>query len=170
LTVLTEIEHQGENVLVAVHFKPTGEVSDIRSIYPKSSQSILNWIGNGLATYYHKEKALSWLHRMRGSNSPRAWNQLQATPNVKTDDDVVKPSPTTAPLPAAEEVPGEQAASRVIHEAQIAGDRGNLEALTALQARYPRLRNEIESAYGSPQTGSRDRSVADRTTGSRAAS
>jgi len=42
---------------------------------------------------YHicrKERALRWLHRIAGSNSLRAWNQLQATENVKTNEAVVK--------------------------------------------------------------------------------
>jgi hypothetical protein len=92
---LTEISHKGENIVVAVHFIPTAdgksEITDIRSIYPKNSSSVLGWIGDGVTTYYHKEKARSWLsHRIAGSNSQRAWVQLRATPNVKTNDDVVK--------------------------------------------------------------------------------
>lgn len=38
------------------------------------------------------ERALHWLHRIAGSDSPRAWNQLQATPNVKMNADAVKGS------------------------------------------------------------------------------
>ena len=38
-----------------------------------------------------EEKAFHWLHRIAGSNAPRAWGQLQATENVKTNADLVKP-------------------------------------------------------------------------------
>lgn len=93
-TALVEIEHQGKNLLVAVHFEPTDsglEISSIKSVYPKDTGAILGWIRDGLTTYYHKEKARNWLsHRTAGSDSPRAWVQLKATLNIKTDADLVK--------------------------------------------------------------------------------
>jgi hypothetical protein len=103
LTVLTEVRHKGENFVVAVHFRPTetgqAEITSIHSIYPKNTGAILGWIRDGLATYYHKEKAREWLSpRIAGTNIQRAgvqseltqsWNQLQATANVKTNEDIV---------------------------------------------------------------------------------
>ena len=127
-TALVEITHEGENFLVAVQFdqRPNKtEISRILSIYPKDSGSVLGWIRDGLATYYHKEKARNWLslltpesnaptvrvqreltqsrlfQQTAGSNSQRAWFQLQATQNVKTNKDIVKKppeGPTTAPM------------------------------------------------------------------------
>ena len=89
LVALTEISHKGENFVVAVHFQPDGNISEIHSIYPKNVSGVLDWIRDGLTTYYHKERAQNWLHRIARTNIQRAWNQ-QATPNVKTNDDVVK--------------------------------------------------------------------------------
>jgi hypothetical protein len=77
-----------------VHFKlsPKGEtISSIRSVYPKNSPSVLQCIEGEHATYYYNAKAWDWIHRIAGSNSPRAWTQLQATSNVKTNEDAVKP-------------------------------------------------------------------------------
>ena len=59
-----------------------------------AASAIRAWISDGLATYYHKEKARSWLsHRIAGSDSPRAWVQLQATKNIRTNADVVNAPP-----------------------------------------------------------------------------
>jgi hypothetical protein len=111
LVALTEIEHEGQNLLVAVHFKPSPQgptISSIRSVYPKRSEVVLQWIKQGEATYFHKERAQSWLHRIAGSDAPRAWSQLQAIPNVKTNEDVVKEGPLFSrpePAPAPELAP-----------------------------------------------------------------
>jgi hypothetical protein len=80
-------EHQGENVVVAVHFEPAAdgksEITRIHSIYPKNTGSTLGWIREGLATYYHKEKAQGWLSpRIARTKYPARWGPSRAGPAV----------------------------------------------------------------------------------------
>jgi len=65
--VLIETHHQGDSFVVAVHFHPTSqgtEISRIHSVYPKEAGEILSWVKNGMLTYWHNEKGQKWLSRV----------------------------------------------------------------------------------------------------------
>jgi hypothetical protein len=65
--VLTEIEHNGKNFVVAIEAnsqKGRIEVNSIRSIhYRDSNTNITNWISDGLLEYVDKEKMSEWFSK-----------------------------------------------------------------------------------------------------------
>lgn len=57
--VIVEIQHEGKNYVVGIHFnqkRGSAEVSSIRGLYPKDNHEWLNWIQQGKALYLDKEK------------------------------------------------------------------------------------------------------------------
>ncbi len=57
--VITEIQHNGKNFLVGVHFNQDRRgltVSDIRGLYPKDNAEWLNWISKELMLYLDKKR------------------------------------------------------------------------------------------------------------------
>ncbi len=63
--ILTELNVDGRNVLVSVSVGKGGVDVDfnvVTSIYGKNSDSVVEWLKKGLATYINKRKALDYLH------------------------------------------------------------------------------------------------------------
>lgn len=63
VTVLTEIQHEGRNVLAAIHLDrgaPNKPANVIVSLYDKSPMAIQGWIRDGLLRYAHQQKARSY--------------------------------------------------------------------------------------------------------------
>ena len=57
--VIVEIQKDGKNFLVGVHFNQAKngiEVSSIRGIFPKNNSEWLNWIAQGKSIYLNKGK------------------------------------------------------------------------------------------------------------------
>ena len=57
--VIVEIQHDGKNFVVGIHFnqkRGSAEVSSIRGLYPKDNHEWLHWIEQGKALYLDKEK------------------------------------------------------------------------------------------------------------------
>ena len=70
--LMTEIEHEGNNVLAAItmgvkHDEIT--VHDITSVHPKDSEKILHWINDGHLLGYEKTKGKEWFDRNTPANS-----------------------------------------------------------------------------------------------------
>lgn len=66
--VILEIQQDGKNFLVGVHFHQTlrgSEISDIRSVFPKPNQEWLNWIAQGKLLYVDKEKIQALIDKRR---------------------------------------------------------------------------------------------------------
>ena len=81
--VLTELKHDGKNFVTAVRlgYAPHGlhnrlRVNSIRSVYPKDTQKIIDWINRGdLLIKANKNKATEWLTQQQ-SNSADVENQI----------------------------------------------------------------------------------------------
>ena len=57
--VIVEIQHEGKNFVVGIHFnrkRGSAEISSIRGLYPKDNAEWLNWISQGKLLYVNKEK------------------------------------------------------------------------------------------------------------------
>lgn len=72
--VLTEMQHDGINFVVAIHLyrlKNHEEINDIRSIYPKDNVTdVLRWIAqHKLMLYCNKQKALNWLDKQQSDSA-----------------------------------------------------------------------------------------------------
>lgn len=67
--VFVDIEKDGKHFLVGIHFnqdKRNGiKVSDIRTIYPKNSIEVINWIRQGRLIYGNKEKIQVLINQQR---------------------------------------------------------------------------------------------------------
>ncbi|MDR2086884.1 MAG: ssDNA-binding domain-containing protein, partial [Dysgonamonadaceae bacterium] len=67
--IMTEIEHEGKNYVVALQAnkqKKNIEINDIRSVhYRRTNVHIANWINEGLANYVNKEKMIEWVAKQR---------------------------------------------------------------------------------------------------------
>lgn len=67
--VMTEIEHNGKNFVVAIEAnrkKGKIEINDIRSIHYRTSNAhMANWISEGLLEYVDKEKMAEWFSKQR---------------------------------------------------------------------------------------------------------
>jgi hypothetical protein len=86
--IMTEIEHEGKNYVVALEAnrKQTNiEVNSIRSVhYRKSNTHIANWINEGLMNYVDKEKMIEWITKQR-YNSADVRNLFNHTTKVIKD-------------------------------------------------------------------------------------
>lgn len=82
--VLTEIEHNGKNYVVAIETnrsKGKIEINDVRSVYPKTNSSVVSWIEDGLLEYADKEKMSEWISKQR-SNSAEVRNRFRHVAKV----------------------------------------------------------------------------------------
>ena len=77
LAIIDAVNQEGENILTAVRFyrsihegRSVIEVNDIASMYGKSAETILYWIGeDDLLLWADKKKGLDWIERLSGSHS-----------------------------------------------------------------------------------------------------
>ena len=72
--VLTDLKHEDSNIIVALDLNATRndiEIHDIRSLHPKESMNIINWVEDGLLLGYEKTKGLAWLDHHSQSHSGR---------------------------------------------------------------------------------------------------
>lgn len=70
VNIITEIEKNGEKFLVGLFINPKVkgknlEVNSIRNVFPKNSESIIDWINKGKGLFYNKEKVLSFLDQQQ---------------------------------------------------------------------------------------------------------
>lgn len=83
--VLTEIEHNGKNFVVAIDAnkkKGSIEINDIRSIHYRSNNiHIANWINSGLLKWVDKEKASEW-HSKQRYNSAEVKGAFKRSANI----------------------------------------------------------------------------------------
>lgn len=66
--VIVEIQKEGRNFLIGVHFNQERnglEVSSIRGIFPKNNAEWLNWIAQGKSLYLNKEKIQTLINQQR---------------------------------------------------------------------------------------------------------
>ena len=66
--VIVEIQHDGKNFVVGIHFnqkKGSAEVSSIRGLFPKDNHEWLNWIEQGKALYIDKEKVQAIINQQQ---------------------------------------------------------------------------------------------------------
>ena len=64
-TILTELQSQGKNIMVAVTLGKNGVDVDfniVSSVFGKGENNIADWINKGYLSYVNKEKALNYLH------------------------------------------------------------------------------------------------------------
>ena len=82
--ILTEIENQGRNFVVAIQTnKPKGKIviNDIRSLYPKNNRAVAQWIYDDLAEYINKEKMSKFVSKPQ-SNSVEVRNLFRHTTKI----------------------------------------------------------------------------------------
>jgi len=62
--ILTELKIKDENVLVSIGIGKGGEINfnTIYSVFGKSRDSVIFWLGNGSLLYFNKAKAPDYLH------------------------------------------------------------------------------------------------------------
>ena len=76
--IMTGLEHERENFIIALQinrYKGNNETNDIRSIYPKNSKQIINWVNESLLEFVDKRKMVEWLSKQQ-SNSAEVRKQL----------------------------------------------------------------------------------------------
>ena len=62
--ILTELNVKGRNFVAALRVMPTGKsimINRIRSLYPKNTMAIVDWVTDNLGTTYDRTKMLDWL-------------------------------------------------------------------------------------------------------------
>ena len=82
--ILTEIEHEGKNFVVALQTnKSKGKIviNDIRSIYPKNNRAVAQWIYDDLAEYINKEKMSEFVSKPQ-SNSVEVRNLFRHSTKI----------------------------------------------------------------------------------------
>jgi|GEM_PF-3430329 len=100
LVVMTELQHQGKTVVVAIRLSkelPDRHlVNDVSSIHPRERDNhFSNWIKQGLLRYVNEEKSRDWFVT-RGLQLPRARGTIHGIDNtVLTEKDLVKFQATT---------------------------------------------------------------------------
>ncbi|WAC18828.1 hypothetical protein OVA24_16480 [Luteolibacter sp. SL250] len=92
LTVILDLKHQGDNVLVAVHLdqpRQQHKVNNVASVYAKTNpQALAQWMKNGMLRYTHTQKGRD-LFRSRGLQLPKEGTP-HGNPNLITEADIVK--------------------------------------------------------------------------------
>ena len=66
--VIVEIQHNGDNFVVGIHFnqkRGSAEVSSIRGLYPKDNAEWLNWISQGKLLYADNKKIQTLISQQR---------------------------------------------------------------------------------------------------------
>lgn len=76
--IITELEHNGEKFLVGISITPkikghVLEINSVRNVFPKNSESIVDWINGGKMLYSNKEKLLSFLDQQRTNHADVAF-------------------------------------------------------------------------------------------------
>ena len=82
--IMTEIKHGDKNYVVAMQAnKKVGKlnINSIRSVYPKNSIAIPNWINEGLLEYVDKNRMTDWLSKQQ-SNSAEVRKLLGHAKNI----------------------------------------------------------------------------------------
>lgn len=83
--VIVEIQKDGRNFLVGVHFNQNRRglvVSDIRGIFPKDNAEWLNWINQGKSLYLDKEKIQDLIDKQRKTLAEVAYLDLDYVANI----------------------------------------------------------------------------------------
>lgn len=83
--VIVEIQKDGRNFLVGVHFNQARRnvtVSDIRGIFPKDNAEWLNWINQGKSLYLNKEKIQELIDKQRKNLAEVEYLDLDSIANV----------------------------------------------------------------------------------------
>ena len=86
--VIVEIQKEGRNFLVGVHFNQNRRglvVSDIRGIFPKDNAEWLNWINQGKSLYLDKEKIQDLIDKQRKTLAEVAYLDLDSVANIVND-------------------------------------------------------------------------------------
>lgn len=90
--ILTELKHGNKNFVVAILTnKEKGKIliNDIRSIHPRTTTNIVDWINNGLMDYADKEKMSEWVSdkiksrsHLNSSNPAEVKRQLDSATKI----------------------------------------------------------------------------------------
>jgi hypothetical protein len=86
--VIVEIQKEGRNFLVGVHFNQNRRglvVSDIRGIFPKDNAEWLNWINQGKSLYLDKEKIQTLINQQRKTLAEVEYLDLDSVTNIITN-------------------------------------------------------------------------------------
>jgi hypothetical protein len=86
--VIVEIQKDGRNFLVGIHFNQNRnglEVSSIRGIFPKDNAEWLNWINQGKSLYLDKEKIQTLINQQRKTLADVEYLDLDSIANVIND-------------------------------------------------------------------------------------
>ena len=78
--IMTKLDHKGEKFVVVLNNKIL-EINSIRSIYPKSTNHVINWIDDGLLEYIDKLKTVEWISKQQ-SNSADVRKQLNRATKI----------------------------------------------------------------------------------------
>ncbi|MCB1227431.1 MAG: hypothetical protein KDK99_16555 [Verrucomicrobiales bacterium] len=94
ITVLTEIKHNGRNVLAAIHLDRTvgrnGTGNLILSLHERPAFQVQGWIRDGLLRYSHQKKARTYFQSAR-LQLPREGSKA-GNKNLLTEADIVNPT------------------------------------------------------------------------------
>lgn len=92
LVALTELQYQGESIVVAVHLSKQEQwhiINNIASIHSRPNSQIINWIEKDkLLRYINNEKAQQWC-RSRGLQLPKETHEGSSNTNILTEKDIV---------------------------------------------------------------------------------
>lgn len=89
-TAILDLQHEGNNILVAVHLntkEQQHEINRIASIYDKKDGTIMGWMRDGLLRYINTKKSREWL-RSRGLQLPKEAT-TRGNGNISTEADLV---------------------------------------------------------------------------------
>ena len=114
-TILTELQSQGKNIMVAVTLGKDGVDVDfniVSSVFGKGEDNIVDWLNKGYARYINKEKALNYLHHSdrhisEALSNPRlvsAAKVVQNFENPSVDEEKNSPNRITLRKQMAERV------------------------------------------------------------------
>lgn len=88
--VIVEIQHDGKNFVVGIHFnqkRGNAEVSSIRGLYPKDNAEWLNWITQKKLLYVDKEKVQALIDQQRRTLADVEYLDLNSVANLIKDFD-----------------------------------------------------------------------------------
>lgn len=88
--VIVEIQHEGKNFVVGIHFnrkRGSAEISSIRGLYPKDNAEWLNWISQGKLLYVNKEKIQILIDQQRRNLADVEYLDLNYVAKVIKDFD-----------------------------------------------------------------------------------
>ena len=83
--VIVEIEHDGKQFVVGIHFNQKRHgaiVSDIRGLYPKDNAEWLNWITQGKMLYRDKKKIQALINKQRRTLAEVDYLDLNSVANI----------------------------------------------------------------------------------------